>query len=71
MIALLSLGGLLPLLIHIVIMGLILWLIWWFIGYIGLPEPFNKVVKVIVGLVALVFLINILLSLDGHAFIGP
>jgi hypothetical protein len=56
---------LLSLLVSLVIGGLILWLFLWFIDYVGLPEPFAKVAKVIVGLVALIFLVNILLSLGG------
>jgi hypothetical protein len=62
-------AGLLSLLITLVIAGLIFYLIWWFIGYIGLPEPFNKVARVLVALVALIFLINLLLGLTGtHLF---
>lgn len=57
---------LLSLLVSLVIAGLIFWLIWWFIGYVGIPEPFNKVIRVVIGLVAIVYLINILLSLGGH-----
>lgn len=59
-------SGLTGLLVTLVIAGLIFWLIWWFLGFIGLPEPFNKVAQVIVGLVALVFLIDILLRVGGH-----
>lgn len=55
----------LSVLVTLVIVGLIFWLVWWFVGYVGLPEPFNKVVRVLVGLCALIFLINILLSLTG------
>jgi hypothetical protein len=55
----------LSLFVNLVIMGLIFWLIWWFIDYVGVPEPFHRVLKVVVGLVALIFLINILLSLGG------
>ncbi len=62
-------SGLLSLLVTIVIVGLILWLCWWFIGYVGLPEPFNKVARVLIGLVALIFLINLLLGLIGKSFI--
>jgi hypothetical protein len=58
--------ALLSLLITLVIGGLIFWLIWWFLGYVGIPEPFNKVARVLVGLFALIFLINILLSFTGH-----
>jgi len=57
---------LLALLVKLVIMGLIFWLIWWFIDYVGVPEPFHKVLKVVIGLVALIFLINILLGLSGQ-----
>jgi hypothetical protein len=60
---------LLSLLISLVIAGLIFWLIWWFIGYVGLPEPFNKVARVLIGLVALVFLINLLMGINGHPLI--
>lgn len=56
-------------LIYLVIVALIFWVIWWFIGYVGIPEPFNKVIRVVVGLVALVFVINFLLSLVGDPFI--
>lgn len=58
-------SGLVGLLITLVVAGLIFWLLWWFVGYIGLPEPFNKVARVIIALVAVVFLINLLLGLGG------
>jgi hypothetical protein len=52
--------GLLSLLVTLVIAGLIFWLIWWFIGQVGLPEPFNKVATVIVALASLIYLIGLL-----------
>ena len=55
--------------IILVVAGLICWLIWWFIGYIALPEPFNKVARVLVALVAIVFLVNFLLGFTGHPLI--
>lgn len=58
-------GALLTLLVYLVIGGLVFYLIWWFIGFVGLPEPFNKVARVVVGLAALIFLINLLLGLVG------
>lgn len=58
---------LVSLLIYIVIVALIFYCVWWFIGYVGIPEPFNKVVRVIVGLVALVFVISLLLGMLGHS----
>ncbi len=61
-----SSAGLLSLLITLVIAGLIFYLIWWFLGYIGLPAPFDKVARVIVGLAALIFLLDLLLGMSGH-----
>lgn len=59
----------LSLLVSLVIIGLIFWLVWWFITWVGLPEPFAKIAKVLIGLFALVYLINLLLSLTGtHLF---
>ena len=52
--------GLLSLIVTIVVVGLIFWLIWWFLGQVGLPEPFNKVATVLLALAAIVFLIGIL-----------
>ena len=56
---------LLSLLVTLVVVGLIAWLCWWFIDFCGLPEPFNKVAKVLVALVVLIFLINMLLGFGG------
>jgi len=53
----------------LVVGALIFWLILWFVRYVGIPEPFNKVIRVVVGLVALIFLINFLLSIIGRDFI--
>ncbi len=52
--------GLLSLVVTIIIVGLIFWLIWWFLGQVGLPEPFNKVASVVLALAAIVFLIGLL-----------
>ena len=69
LLAAVSAGGLVNVLIQVLVIGLIVWLLWWLIGYIGLPEPFNKVARVIIAVVAVIFLINVILSLAGQAFI--
>lgn len=63
--AALTLSGLLPLLIQLVVAGLIFWVILWFIGYVGIPEPFNRAARIIVALVAVIYVVNLLLSLSG------
>jgi len=50
----------LSLLINLIIIGLIFWLVLWFVDWVGLPEPFNKVVKVVLGLIVLLWLLGVL-----------
>lgn len=58
-------GSLFHLLVMIIVVGLICWLVWWLIDYIGLPEPFNKIAHVLVAAVAVLFLISVVLSMGG------
>ena len=58
---------LMHILLQIIIVGGICWLLWWLIGFIGLPAPFDKVARVIVAVVAVFFLINLLLTVGGGA----
>ena len=58
-------SGLIGLLVWIIIIGCIFGLLWWLIGYVGLPEPFNKVARVVVAVIAVLLLINVLLGLVG------
>jgi hypothetical protein len=60
---------LLHVLVWVIIAAVIFWLCNWLIGYVGIPEPFNKVAKVIVAIVAVIFLVNALLLLVGKPFI--
>ena len=58
-------SSIVSMIVTLVIAGLIFWLVLWFVDYIGVPQPFNKVIKVVVGLFALIFLVNFLLGLAG------
>jgi hypothetical protein len=60
-----GLDQLMHIVLLILIVGGVCWLLWWLIGYIGLPAPFDKVARVIIAVVAVFFLINLLLSLAG------
>ena len=51
--------------IEILIIGCVCWLLWWLVGYIAPPEPFNKILRVVIAVVAVLFLINVLLGLNG------
>jgi hypothetical protein len=60
-----SVGGLLNFLIYAIIVCVILALIWWLIGYINPPEPFNKFLRIAVVVVGVLILIIMLLNLAG------
>jgi len=62
-------SSLLSLLLWIVIIGTIFGLLWWLIQYVGLPAPFDKIARVVLAIIAVVFLINALLSVVGEPFI--
>lgn len=60
---------LVSILITLIVAGLIFYLLFWLIGVCGLPEPFNRVARIVLALVAVLFLINLLLGLGGHPLV--
>lgn len=69
MLAAISGSTLLSIFVQLVIAGLIFWVLSWAIEKIGVPEPFNKILKVVLILIAVIIVINALLSLTGNSFI--
>lgn len=55
--------------VWVLVAGLVFWLLNWLIDYVKVAEPFNKVAKVIIAIVAVVMLINALLTIAGRPFI--
>lgn len=53
--------------VWLIVIGSIFGLLWWLVGYAGLPEPFNKVARVVIAVIAVLLLINLLLGLVGQA----
>lgn len=66
----LSLAGLVELVIYLIVVGGIIWLLLWIIGYAGVPEPFAKVARIIIMIVAVLICINILLGFVGSPVIS-
>jgi hypothetical protein len=64
-----SSSALIALLIQLVIFGLIMWVLWWGLAKIGLPEPFAKIATVVLVIITVLFLVNILLGLGGHPLV--
>jgi len=44
--------GLVSLLIVVLVVGIVVWLALWAIAELGVPEPFNKIARVLVVLIA-------------------
>jgi len=60
-----SLSALIHVVLVLIVVGLVCWLLWWLIAYVGLPEPFNKIARVLVAVLAVLVVIGVLLSLVG------
>jgi hypothetical protein len=60
-----SLSAAVYVLVYLLIAGLVFYLLWWLIGYVGLPEPFAKVANIVLAILAVFVIIGILLSLVG------
>jgi len=54
------------LVITIAVGGLIYWLLDWGLTKVAIPEPFNKIARVVLVLAVVIFLINALMGLTGH-----
>jgi len=67
--AAISANSLVNVVVWIIAAGLIFWLLTWLIDYVGLPEPFSKIAKVIVAVIAVLMLINAIMSLAGNPLI--
>lgn len=67
-----SLQAAVTVVLYLIIGGLVFWLLWWLVGYVGLPEPFNKVARVILAVLAVFVCIAVLLSLaTGQPIFRP
>ena len=56
---------LISLLVTILVVGLVVWLLLYVISILPLPAPFGQVARVVVILIAVIWLIKILLGVSG------
>ena len=55
-------------LIWLICVGLVFYLLFWLVGFIGLPQPFDKVIRVVLGVAAVIVLINVIMSFAGSPY---
>jgi len=60
-----SIEALLHAIIWLAVVGLIFYVLWWALGKIALPEPFNKVATVLLVVIGAVVIIYFLLGMIG------
>jgi hypothetical protein len=58
---------LLGVVVQLIIGGLILYVLYWGLGKLALPDPIGKIALGLLVVVVVIWLINILLSLGGRA----
>lgn len=63
-------SSIVSLIITIIIFGVVYMLLEWAVKAIPIPDPFAKIIRIIMILAAVIFLINALLSLTGNGFIN-
>lgn len=62
--------SLIALLITVVVFSLICYLIFWVMGYLGVPEPIRKVAVVVIVLIAVIWILNNFLpGAQGHLWL--
>lgn len=57
-----TLVGLVNFVIYLIIVGGVCWLLVWLVDYCELPQPFNKVAKVVIAVVGVLICISALLG---------
>lgn len=60
-----SVQALVHVVVYLMVAGLIFGLLHWLIGYCGVPDPFAKVARVVLAVLAVLACVGILLSLVG------
>ncbi len=69
LLAVISGASLIHVVISLIIAGVIFWLVQWLVAYIGIPDPFAKIIRVVIAIAIVVYLIDVLMSLGGEGFI--
>jgi len=54
--------------IWVCVMGLVIWLLYWLIGKLAIPEPFNKIAYAVLAIVSVVLCIKVLFKFVGNPF---
>ena len=54
-------------LVYVLIVAVIIGLVWWVVDYLPVPEPLNKLIKIVSIVIGVIVIIYALMSLIGMA----
>jgi hypothetical protein len=57
------------LLINVAILAIVLCIAFWIIGKMSAPDPLGTILRVIVGILGLIWLLNLIGAVGGHPFV--
>jgi uncharacterized membrane protein len=57
-----SLEGAIVAIVYLIVAGIIFYLLHWLISYVGIPEPFSKVARIVLAVLAVLVVVGVLLS---------
>jgi Co/Zn/Cd efflux system component len=55
--------------VNIVILAVVLIVAFWIVGKMGAPDPIDTILRIVVGVIGLVWLLNLVGVLGGHPFV--
>jgi hypothetical protein len=63
-----SIAALIQLLLTLLVLGIIVWLVFWVLGQFGIPEPLAKIIRVVAVVIAVLIIIALLMNVAGVNF---
>jgi hypothetical protein len=54
-------------LLQVLILCVVVGVVWWVLDFVPVPDPLNKIAKVVIMVVAIVILVYLLIGLAAHA----
>jgi hypothetical protein len=58
-------------LIYVIILALVIGLAYWLVDYLPVPDPLNRILKVVIMIIAVIAIIYLLMGLAGNRPVLP
>jgi hypothetical protein len=61
----------LDLLIYVIVLALVIGLAYWLVDYLPVPQPLNKILKIVIMVIGVIAVIYLLMGLAGNRPVLP